>query len=506
MLQQIRRKLKNLDFAYVSASTIFCTMITFLYNLATKRVVMPFEYGIYSVCAMVLNYSGYLQFGVLNAYNRDYPQLLGAGEYEKAQKVKNVVFTYFTIVYSVAAVILCLVVLPLWLFGKLDTMLAVGLLITAFLSVLTTAFSYFDITARMNERFAYSAVVNIVKALSLLGAGMAAVYLLRSPQNTQYYGIYIGAVVSNIVALLMYIKTISSMHFAFDKNIIKKMIYSGLPLLINGFVWTLVSSVDRFVIMFMLNDWETKLGLYSTALLGFSTLVVIPHSFTQVFYIKMSHKYGETKSRDVLLNYAKDYTLVISLVTSVVSVIAYYFLPAFIELVLPKYVESTSSAQIITIGIAFYATSMLFSNLMCVLKWNTKLLAFTGSLCVFNAVFSCLFVAMFKTGASSDINLVGYGTSLSYLIYSLILIIVLSFNMKTSVLQMLKVSWMPVVCTIVPCLLFDYLNFFESFGWSELVIDIVRCVVSLAIGAFAVFFVLRKQVMRSARLLFGKEQ
>ncbi|PWM45053.1 MAG: hypothetical protein DBX47_05080 [Clostridiales bacterium] len=504
MLEKVKLKLKNLDFAYISASTIICTLITFLYNLLTKRVVMPFEYGIYSACSMVLNYTAYLQLGVLNAYNRDYPQLLGSGEYEKAHKVKNVVFTYFTIIYSITGVLICLVVLPLWLCGVIDTMFAIGLFITALLALITTAFSYFDITARMDDRFAYSSIVNIVKAVILLGVGLPAVYLLRSPENTQYYGIYIGVVFSNIAALLMYIKTISSMRFSFDKNIIKGMIISGLPLLINGFIWTVMGSVDRFVIMFMMEGWEAKLGLYSTALLGFSTLVVIPSSFTQVFYIKMSHKYGETKSKDVLLQYAKDYTLIISLLTSIISVVAYFFLPVFIKAVLPEYVESIRSAQIITIGVAFYATAMLFSNIMCVLKWNTKLLIFTSSLCVLNTVFSTSFVALFGTGGNSDINMVAYGTSLSYLIYSLILIVVLAVNMKSSVLQMLKVSWFPVVCTISPCLLFDYFNIFDFSGWGDFAVDLFRCVISLFIGMVAVIIFLKNQVKRSVMLILGK--
>lgn len=506
MLKNIRFKGKKLDFAYISFSTILCTMITFLYNLLTKRVVEPTEYGIYSACAMVLNYSGYLQFGVLNSYNRDYPQLLGAGETENAKHMKNVVFTYFIIVYSVAGAILCFVVLPLWLTGCFNTMMAVGLFIIAGLGLMSTAFSFFDITVRMESQFGYSAIVNIVKALVLLSTGLMAVYLLRSPQNTQYYGIYVGAVVSHVVALLMYIKTIASMRFEFDSKIIGKMILSGLPLLINGFVWTLVSSVDRFVIMFMMSNWEEKLGFYSTALLGFSTMVLIPHSFTQVFYIKMSHKYGETKSKEVLLRYAKDYTMIISFLTSIASVVAYFFLPAFIETVLPKYGESIESAQIIVIGVAFYATSMLFSNLMCLLKWNTKLLIFTCSICVLNILFSVSFVAAFRQGTNSDINLVGYGTSLSYLVYSLILIIVLAINMKTSVLQMLKVSWMPVVCTVLPCIAMDFFDVFGKFEWNSFVVNIVRCVISISSGMAVVFIFLKKQVRRSTRLLFGKEE
>ena len=42
------------------------------------------------------------------------------------------------------------------------------------------------------------------------------------------------------------------------------------------------------------------MGYYSIALLGFSTMILIPQSMSQLFYIKMGEEYGRTLSKIIL--------------------------------------------------------------------------------------------------------------------------------------------------------------------------------------------------------------
>ena len=48
-----------------------------------------------------MTYMNYAQFGVLNAYNRDYPQALGRRDMAEANKLKNTAMTFMVIVYTI---------------------------------------------------------------------------------------------------------------------------------------------------------------------------------------------------------------------------------------------------------------------------------------------------------------------------------------------------------------------------------------------------------------------
>ena len=87
-------------------ATIFSSGIHFLFSIYIKAYVLPLEYGMYSTCLLLQSYMSYLQLGTLNAFNRDYPQLVGSGEKEKCELYRNVVFSFILIVYFVSSIII----------------------------------------------------------------------------------------------------------------------------------------------------------------------------------------------------------------------------------------------------------------------------------------------------------------------------------------------------------------------------------------------------------------
>ena len=76
----LSEKFENIDFIVVSASTVIASAISFLFSVISRRYLSPLEYGTYSTCLLLQTYISYGQLGVLNSYNRDYPQLIGAEE------------------------------------------------------------------------------------------------------------------------------------------------------------------------------------------------------------------------------------------------------------------------------------------------------------------------------------------------------------------------------------------------------------------------------------------
>ena len=76
MLTKLFNKIKSADFILVTLSTVVCSALSFVLSVYSKHEVDSKPMGIYSACLIVLAYMNYAQLGVLNAYNRDYPQAL----------------------------------------------------------------------------------------------------------------------------------------------------------------------------------------------------------------------------------------------------------------------------------------------------------------------------------------------------------------------------------------------------------------------------------------------
>ena len=86
--------------------TIFSSGVHFLFSIFVKAHVNPYEYGIYSSCLILQTYLAYLQLGCLNAFNRDYPQLVGAKKNKEAEAYRNTVFTFLLLSFVIVSVFL----------------------------------------------------------------------------------------------------------------------------------------------------------------------------------------------------------------------------------------------------------------------------------------------------------------------------------------------------------------------------------------------------------------
>ena len=451
---------KKQGFLFLTAGTVVGAIINFVYSVLSKRYVAPEDLGIFSTCMIVESYLSYLQLGSINAYNRDLPQLLGAQKTEEAKNLKNSVFTFLVVVYGAALVLGTLfftVIYPVF-FGKtLSGQYAVGYIATVFATVVSVFYTFGMNTARIYNRFNFSAVAELVGAVASVAVGMVAIILLRR-SGLEYYGLYVRSILMYAVPLLLYIGSFKGVRLHFDFKLIRPVIVSGIPLLVNSFIWTIVTSIDKFVILYFLD--ETALGHYSVALLGFSTLVIIPKTISNVYYIKMNELYGATGSVEKLIEYAKQSTLINSVITCFTSICAFYILPIFIRLVMPNYTQGTEAAQIIIIGVAIYSSTFSFGHLFTVLKKNAQLILNSVLLCVFNAVFSTALVLLF----GANINNVAIGTAMSYALYSILLIVRLRQMFGSNLKSMLRNSWLAVLCAVVPCLGFRFLS--EWLGFS----------------------------------------
>ncbi|WP_034857901.1 lipopolysaccharide biosynthesis protein [Hungatella hathewayi] len=445
-LNILSKKLEKIDFILVTASTVICSLFSFAYSVYAKKYVLPLEYGIYTTCLLLQTYLNYAQLGVMNSYNRDYPQFLGAEKSEEARKLKNTAFCFVILIYLILMIIVDSAILLLYSNALLEKHYFWGYLLCPITVLLETIASFCIYTERMEGRYNMTAAVSLIKTVAAIILGLFAI------KKWFYYGLYIMPITGSLLSIAFYFKTsLKTIRFKIDITTLKYSIHTGLPLLINSLVWTIMSSVDKFIILFFMTTED--LGVYSVPLMGFSTMVIVPQTISQIFYYKISRIYGETNSTHKLIDQCNQYTLLTSACTGITAIVAYYLLPILVDIFMPNYHAGIKPAQILIVGVAIYSATLLYSNIFSVLKLNLDLLVNTVVLCIFNIVTSTLFVMI----NGRQVENVAVGTAMSYFLYSLLLLLRIHKRFNYNLRKLIMSGWFPVAVSIVPCLLFEKL-------------------------------------------------
>lgn len=466
MLAIIKRVLnRGSEHFFFVGATIISAGIRFLYSVFVKAHIEPLEYGIYSTCLLLQTYMTYAQLGSLNAFNRDYPQLIGAGDKEGAKRYRDTTFSFLVIAFGITTVILSAIILIFS--GTEDKRYTYGLVLCTIITTLTIFENFLASRVRIDGSFKYTSFVIIMELIAV-----AIGFLLIS--NIGYYGLYFVTIGSMVIGIILYYKKgISDLRPHIDKVLLKSIILSGIPLLVNNLIWTIVNSIDKFVILGFINT--EALGIYSIAQMAFSYMILVPNAMSQLFYVRLGKVYGATESVEELNATATRYTLVISVVISFIVITVYYLMEPLVAWVMPKYINGVKAAQILMLGLAIYAPTMVNGNILTILKKNAALLRGSVYLCILNAVCSIGLVLLF----GAKIENVALGTAISYLFRTIILGYQLKHNAGTDIMKMLKASVLPALLIAGPGIIIFYFfnNGFVGFGISFVIAVCISIIV-----------------------------
>ena len=439
-MKELIEKLKKQSgehFLFVGA-TILSAGIHFIYSIYVKAYVAPLEYGIYSTCIILQTYMSYLQLGSLNAFNRDYPQLIGAGKLEEAEKYRNTVFSFLLSVYLFSSLIIGLGMMIVSKSKALDNRFTYGFILSAGLTVATVIENYGNYRCRIDKGFQYTSIVTMLELFSI------PVGLILIPR-LGYYAIYITSIVAMMIGIIFYFKpSFSDFKFMLNKSLIKMILVSGSPLLINGLIWTVVNSIDKFVILGFIDT--VALGVYGLAQNAFSYMVLIPSAMSQLFYVKMGKEYGASGKIETLTDSSMNYTAILAGLTSMIALIAYFFLPILVDRFMPDYNNGILSSQILILGLSIYAATLINGNVLTILKRNGALLRSSIYMCIFNAICSVGYIMIF----GAKIESVALGTATAYTFCAFIIIYQVYKYANCRLLHLVKASVLPVCVSLIP--------------------------------------------------------
>lgn len=398
----------TLDIFHYSASGIISQGLGIIAIFAVAGLLEPADFGILNGVTLVLVYGAYMELGALSTMGRDLPYHFGKGDMGKAASIEGAARR--TTIFG--AILAALIVILFSFLPIHSAKMALGLRAMAIVLILQNVYTYHRTVLRSHNHFKELGQQQVLLAAVSLVLAVLFVYYLR------YEGRLIAAILTQAVILIYALYRNPWIVIpAFNLSEIWSVIRVGLPILMSGFVLSLLATIDRLMVITFLG--EKQLGYFGLAILLTSAVTLIPSMANQVLYPRITHQYGSTdNSIEQLRTFVLIPPAILSALLPILIGSLYLSLPLIIRIFLPAYIPGISAARIVIVGIFFFGILGL-TDYFLVTIGKLRVYALFGCIALFfNIVLDYLFL---KLGYGIEGIAVG-GTLITYFLYSCIVI------------------------------------------------------------------------------------
>jgi len=316
-------------------------LIAFLVNYLVMRYIGPEIIGNYQGVILWGSYFSFLQLGVFNGLNRNLAYYNGANRIDDVQKAASSGFVFSLFVSFVSLCIVILIALSSENDGT--TIVKLAFILLGISAMAQPIITYFDTLYRTGQDFnKLGKIILIENSIFLFSSGFMIIWG------------YSGFIAQNIFKLLFSIffrikGKIKSLSLNFSFATLCKQINTGLPIMINSYLYSTFFIFDQFYIL--RNFEKIELGYFNIARLVLFIIPVIPNSLTTIFYPKASNAYGKSGDNpNVLKPFFKKALLINLAVVLPLIIIIYMLIDPFVKIFLPEYIGGISYAKHSVVG------------------------------------------------------------------------------------------------------------------------------------------------------------
>lgn len=398
--------LKNIF--YYSSSAYLSQAIGLVSGIYIARLLGPEDFGVWNAVLLVLGYGAYMEFGVLSAMGRDLPLYIGQSDWQKVAAVDGAA-RYATISGAIFA---CIVVLALSFLPGHSSKLALGMQAMAIALILQQIYTYHRIVLRSHNNFKELSQQQVL--FSIVTAGLAVLFVVFCGLE----GRLVAAILAQAV-IVMYALYRNPWQPVpkFEWHVARSLIRLGIPIVISGFIITMLTSIDRLMVIIFLD--EKQLGYLGLGLMLVSVISLVPAMASQVLYPRINFHFGNRgRNIESLRSYVLTPPVILSTLLPMVIGPLYLILPFVVKTFLPAYTPGITAARIVTIGIFFYGILGLTDYFLVTTGKLKQYALFGFSALVFNIVLDYFFI---RIGYGIEGIAIG-GILITYFLYSTIVI------------------------------------------------------------------------------------
>ncbi len=338
-----------------ASSQVISNFLRIISGFLVVRMLDPEQFGLFTGVGIYLGYFALGHVGVINGLGREFPFHLGKGNEEYGKQLSNSTFGVTAIVAVLTSVFfLVLAVYNLVNGNSLQGIVFLTYVFIGGLNLFNTAF--LPALYRTNLDFGKLSKINMVIGVwNLLSVGFVWLF--------GFWGLLIrGAFLALLQAWMLFRKKPYPLKLQLIKDDIVHLVKIGFPIFMVGQVNPLWGNIINNIIFAF--GGAKYFGLYALANIVQTSMLVIPQSFSQVIYPRMSIMYGEGKTpREIILLNLKPlfFQFFVILAVALVGVV---ILPLIIPFLLPKYTAGIEAAQwimFVPVVLSFGAMNNIFN-------------------------------------------------------------------------------------------------------------------------------------------------
>lgn len=327
------------------------------------RWVTPEQVGPWQALLLLEPYMGVLRLGIVNAMNRSYAYLLGAGQRQQALACVETTFSY-TVFISVLEMFILGVGLFVWARGH-DVWLA-GAIVFCVYAPIGLFRNYLEATYRSSSDFRALSMVQMVTALFSIVSVLLVIrwgfvgYMIRL-LLLQFGG----------TALCWYFRPVR-VALVFHFAIFKKLMIDGFFLYINNWLTGVAGSFFR--ILLLQAGGSVLLGRFSPIAAVMAMGTMIPSTISVYLLPRLNFDFGSTKSSSKVVADSLRASLVgFGLMIPCIAA-GCWVLPPLLQWIAPAYQVTPLSVRLALV-ITLFASYNLSVNAFTVLgKWGYMIL------------------------------------------------------------------------------------------------------------------------------------
>jgi O-antigen/teichoic acid export membrane protein len=435
------------DSLHVLSGTFISNLLGIARLFIIARTLSPKDYGAWNLFTVALSYSVWFEFGALSGMDKMIPYLRGQSKYAEADYLKNLTFTWLSIVYF--SLILLFVLISYNPFYHFTDEVRIGMRLLSITMLLGAMQNFLLTVLRAEKQFAIIGVVTA--ALSVLFLVFLLI-LYQTNMNglcatlTAFNLAYVGS-----IALCLYM---SKLRFTlkFGVGALKEIIWIGFPLVVLGIGFVLLTSIDRWIIAKYLS--RTELGNYALAITIANLLFLLASVFAYVFFPKIREKLATVHDIRMLDGYVYKVTVGVSYLTACSAALLMIHLPWMYAGFFPKYLPGMDCAFILIVGFFFLSTSTIAGNFLVATNKQNLILAAQASTIVCGLILDYLAIRFIH-----NILGVAAATALMFSLYGAFITVYGFACLRTGgriILKTLIRLYFPMVVGVSVTLLFGY--------------------------------------------------
>lgn len=375
----------------------------FIFLFAASKL-GPNLWGSWNILLLFSMYFSHFHFGLINAFNREGPIYFDDKiTFENIHK--NVLSGIFISLFIFTVILFFTI--------RNYSVDQETIRLFIFYFVFNQLYYFTEIYYKVKIQFKKIAFYQIFRSIFLILSSffLVDIYLIN--------GLIIALMIPDIFFVLINIKIFKKIIFKLDILLLKKYVRIGFPIMIVGFSFMLIQTIDRLIILRFFNQQD--LGIYSLGGTVFQALLIFPQILSMQFYPRMIRSYGKGKNKIALRNSFFNQLFISLLIVAPIILFAIFLIPLIISNFLPDYNDSIHIAQVLTAAVIFLPITFVAGNVLNILDLQKKYLTFQ----IF-AIFINLLLSLLAISYNYGIQGVAFATFISFFSYSIIIILYLS--------------------------------------------------------------------------------